>query len=79
MRVEVDSNEAHGLLRTDGRVVEVVKVLDQWFGADYSIPCGSTRTDPIGLSRCTQARKLRLSRHNPGSTCVPTGNRCINI
>src|SRR5262249_9937792 len=40
-----------------------------------SISCGSTRTDPTGLSRCTQARKLRLSRHNPGSTCVPTGNR----
>src|SRR5215472_10424253 len=40
-----------------------------------SISCGSTRTDPTGLSRCTQARKFRLSRHNPGSTCVPTGNR----
>ena len=40
-----------------------------------SISCGSTRTDPTGLSRCMQARKLRLSRHNPGSTCVPTGNR----
>jgi hypothetical protein len=40
MRVKVDSNEAHGLsmprrYRMDGRVVEVVKVLDQWFGADY--------------------------------------------
>jgi hypothetical protein len=40
MRVEVDSSEAHGLsmprrFRMDGRVVEVVKVLDQWFGADY--------------------------------------------
>ena len=40
MRVEVDSNEAHGLsmprrFRMDGCVVEVVKVLDQWFGADY--------------------------------------------
>ena len=40
MRVEVDSSEAHGLsmprrFRLDGRVVEVVKVLDQWFGADY--------------------------------------------
>ena len=40
MRVEVDSSEAHGLsmlrqFRMDGRVVEVVKVLDQWFRADY--------------------------------------------
>jgi hypothetical protein len=40
MRVEVDSSEVHGLsmprrFRIDGRVVEVVKVLDQWFGADY--------------------------------------------
>jgi hypothetical protein len=40
MRVEVDSSEAHGLsmprrFRMDGRMVEVVKVLDQWFGADY--------------------------------------------
>jgi hypothetical protein len=40
MRVEVDSSEAHGQsmprrFRMDGRVVEVVKVLDQWFGADY--------------------------------------------
>ena len=40
MRVEVDSSEVHGLsrpwrFRLDGRVVEVVKVLDQWFGADY--------------------------------------------
>jgi len=40
MRVEVDSSEAHGLsmprrFRLDGRVLEVVKVLDQWFGTDY--------------------------------------------
>jgi hypothetical protein len=40
MRVEVDSSEAHGLsmprrFRLDGRVVKVVKVLDQWFGTDY--------------------------------------------
>src|SRR5262249_43411582 len=42
---------------------------------ERSISCESTRTDPTGLSRCTQAQKLRLSRHNPGSTCVKQGNR----
>jgi len=41
MRVEVESSGAHGLsiprrFRLDRRVVEAVKVLDQWFGADYS-------------------------------------------
>jgi hypothetical protein len=49
MRVEVDSSEAHGLsmprrFRLDGRVVEVVKVRDQWFGADYRY-CKVTGSD----------------------------------
>jgi hypothetical protein len=49
MRVEVDSSEAHGLsmprrFRLDGRVVEVVKVLDQWFGTDYRY-CKVTGSD----------------------------------
>ncbi|HEX5864854.1 MAG TPA: hypothetical protein VF014_11490, partial [Casimicrobiaceae bacterium] len=40
MRFEVATSEAHGLstprrFRLDGREVEVVEVLDQWFGADY--------------------------------------------
>src|SRR5262249_2284734 len=74
----------HGLsmprrFRVDGRVVEVVKVLDQWFGADYRyckvkgadcalyiLRLDENRSD---FSRCMQARKLKLSRHNPGATC----------
>jgi hypothetical protein len=49
MRVEVDSSEAHGLsmprrFRLDRRVVEVVKVLDQWFGTDYRY-CKVTGSD----------------------------------
>ena len=40
MRVAVDTDEVHGVsvprgFRLDVREIEVVEVLDQWFGADY--------------------------------------------
>ena len=40
MRVEVESDEALGLsmprrFHFDWRVIEVVEILDQWFGADH--------------------------------------------
>ena len=40
MRVEVETNEALGLsmprkFHFDGRAIEVVEILDQWFGADH--------------------------------------------
>src|SRR5262249_1326813 len=35
-----------------------------------SISCGSTRTDPSGLSRCTEARKLRLSLTDVLAGCI---------
>jgi hypothetical protein len=95
MSVEVDSNEAHGLsmprrFRMDGRVVEVVKVLDQWFGADYRyckvkgadcalyiLRLDENRSDwTLTMYASPEAQTLAPQS---GSTCVPTGNRCINI
>ena len=40
MRVEVETDQVHGLamprrFRLDAREIEVVEILDQWFGADY--------------------------------------------
>jgi hypothetical protein len=41
MRVEVETDQAHGLssmprrFRLDGLEIEVIEILDQWFGADY--------------------------------------------
>jgi hypothetical protein len=40
MRVEVETDQVHGLamprrFRLDTREIEVVEILDQWFGADY--------------------------------------------
>ena len=91
MRVEVDSSEVHGLSMprrfesTDAwsrslkfsisGSAPITAIARSKAPTARSISCDSTRTDPTGLSRCMQARKLRLSRHNPGSTCVPMGNR----
>ena len=40
MRIEVETDQVHGLamprrFRLDAREIEVVEILDQWFGADY--------------------------------------------
>ncbi|MGA8291985.1 MAG: hypothetical protein WB820_05680 [Rhodoplanes sp.] len=40
MRVEVETDQIHGAaiprrFRLDAREIEVVEILDQWFGADY--------------------------------------------
>jgi hypothetical protein len=40
MRVEVETDQVHRLamprrFRLDAREIEVVEILDQWFGADY--------------------------------------------
>ena len=87
MRVEVDSSEAHGLsmprrFRLDGRVVKVVKVLDQWFGTDYRY-CKVTgsdralypaaRREPIRVEShdVRKPESLDSRRHNP----VQTDNR----
>lgn len=40
MRVEVETDQNHGAamlrrFRLDARGIEVVEILDQWFGADY--------------------------------------------
>jgi hypothetical protein len=40
MRVEVETDQVHGLamprrFRLDAREIEVVEILDQWFGADH--------------------------------------------
>src|SRR5262249_28268953 len=91
MRVEVESSEVHGLsrprrFRLDGRVVEVAKILDQWFGADYRY-CKVARADCVlYILRLDENRsewtltmyaspEAQTLAPQSGSTCVRTDNR----
>jgi hypothetical protein len=91
MRVEVATSEAHGLstprrFRLDGREVEVVEVLDQWFGADYRYSKVKGDDGALYILRLDENRsewtltmyaspEAQALAHNPGSTCIKTGNR----
>ena len=65
----------------DWRVIEVVEILDQWFGADhrycklkgddgalYILRLDENRYE--GASRCLQARKRRRSPRTPALACI---------
>ena len=73
MRVEVESSEVHGLsrprrFRLDGRVVEVAKILDQWFGADYRY-CKVAGADcALYILRLDENRSEWYDVRKPGSS-----------
>ena len=74
MRIEVETAEARGLsmpcrFHFDWRVIEVVEILDQWFGADHRLP-----TRLRAAPSCADRRKcLRHPRPTPPRGCEAPG------
>src|SRR5215510_15068651 len=77
MRIVVEASQDHGIeiprtFRLNVDRIDMVEVLDQWYGPDYryaksraaTVPftfSASTKADPSGTSPCSRVRELRLS------------------